>query len=281
VTGPGGAFLPAVVEVLSGFDEGRPPAADWVLARRFGALHVELLRFPGGRAPGERGRTPLPWAAGPWRRAEAGVDLVTEDGYSAVPLHDVEGELLGVLAMEGIGAGSQGPRVLAAGEQVQVALTAHRIQEAAARGQDGRPLDHEIEPESHLGGAAYWSRLLDAENARCMELEHPATVVLVTARARHGDGWLAPGVAAMRRTSRGRDFLARPVPDVVSLLAVECAIEGSDAATARLRAALLEEGIAPVTGTASRSPGEPLIETTARAYDALRLARADPGPLVI
>jgi hypothetical protein len=285
MSGPAaGAFRAGVAEVLAGFDEGRPPAADWVLARKYGPLRVELLRCPGGSpggSPGGHRRGPLPWAGGPWQRAEPGAEVVAEDGYAGVPLLDVEGDLLGVLALEGIGAGAQGARAVAAAEQVQVALTARRIQEAADRSEDGRPLDHEMEPVSHLGGAAYWSRLLGAEDARCRELEHPATIVLVAARARHGEGWLASGVAALRRTSRERDYLARPVPDVIALLAVECSSEGAEAATARLRSALLDEGVAPVTGTASRSPGEPLIETTARAYDLLRLARSDPGPLTI
>jgi hypothetical protein len=254
---------------MTGPDELRTAAGRTCerLAASTGAAVGVVRRFDRSWVPlaGEVVRAPLP----PTGVAAAAPVRLGPD-WALAPLADRDGALFGAVVVRG--AALEGVAGLLVGELegLEELLFRVRAAEHDQRVADREPRDAELDLRSGTGTPGYWRRCLAAEERRALLLEHPATVLLTAPVARTGERWLAPSVTALRQVCRSVDVLARPETDLLAVLAVECPGSAADALAARLRASLLEAGVAVGCGTASRRPGAGLTDLVGLARDRLR-----------
>jgi hypothetical protein len=190
------------------------------------------------------------------------------DPHRGRVLLDLDGSPFATLLLLGP-AGAPVTEVIASADALEQALIDARRQEVADRTEGAVLTDGELDLPSGLGGTVYWRRVLAAEAARCDDLEHPASILLLRPYERGGEEWLAPTVAALRRSCRSLDLLARVDTGVLGVLAIECPATAAPLIAGRLKTTLLEEGVAVVIGTASREPGQPLGSTLLEAWKVL------------
>lgn len=252
-----------------GFRSGAVAECDR-LARAAPGWSWAVLRVVEGRAGLLAGRARAATPAGQLHSVRAGVV-------------DVDGAEFGVV----VGVGEPGARPTSAAELAQGAaevltgqLRAYRSAEAQRRAADLRLADAEADPETGLGGARFWRRLLDAEQARCQELAHPAGVVLLTAVGRPGGSWAGVAARTLAGVVRSTDALARTAEDRFAVLACECGPTGLAALASRLGSRMLEGGVVVRTGSAARPWPDGLLADAVRAAEA-ELAGPGPGPRIL
>ncbi|MHB8451370.1 MAG: hypothetical protein ACYDAQ_13105 [Mycobacteriales bacterium] len=235
----------------------------WVVARHAGPAWVPLVSAPVVPVLPEdlpQGLRLDPGGA-PLVADAASLGLPPELGwrtFAAVALTDAEGSVLASLALlaeDGVAALHWVPAVLAAAAlPLTAALRAHRTAEAAERTGSALLAEAELDLDCGLGGASYWARVLAEEEARCRALAHPGSVLLLRPVRRSGDGWLPIAARGVRRTCRAADVAARVSADTLGVLAVECPPGPARGLRARLKAGLLEEGLAVDVGVGTRLP---------------------------
>jgi hypothetical protein len=199
-----------------------------------------------------------------------GVPVRLGPDWALASVGDRDGAVFGAIVVRGEPVDGLAGLLVSATAALEEELHLVRSEEHEERLRDREPADAETDLESGTGTPGYWRRCLLAEEGRSRLLEHPATVLLTAPVARTGAGWLGPCVSALRKSSRSVDVLARPEPDLVALLAVECPEAASGALAERLRASLLEAGVAVGCGAASRAVGGGLAELVEVARKRMR-----------
>jgi diguanylate cyclase (GGDEF)-like protein len=131
--------------------------------------------------------------------------------------------------------------------------------------------DAQLDPLTRLANLRGWQRLLDREEARCRDADHPVGVLVVdidglTAVNRAdghaaGDDLLVRAATALLRSSRGTDVVARLSGDRFAILAPGATEGQLSALGARLRLRLAATGVPASVGWASRRGHRDLQET--------------------
>ncbi|HEV7208897.1 MAG TPA: hypothetical protein VGN54_09160 [Mycobacteriales bacterium] len=168
-------------------------------------------------------------------------------------------------------------------DDVETLLQAAREAESVTRAEDAAPHDGEQDPVTGLGGLGLWERFMAAESARCRQFAHPCTVLVADIpRSSHppdpdGENRRAQRAAqGLRRSLRGHDLLCRLRPTLFAILAIECGTAGAELLGTRVRAALLDVGLASALGSAVHDPTVPGAGFGAVLLDAaLQRMRAD------